>query len=311
MLTKDIIKSNSVLAALTDEQIAAITQLSQNDENEVIAAKVREIHTQYDRDIEEVTGLKKPGDVKTYQWLKTDILPKAKAASDLTGQIETLKTEKAELEKKIKNGSNDTALKAQLEDLQKQLGDKQAQIDGLQSKLKTDLEEWQKKYEDERGKNTHLQLDYEFEKGLAGVKFKSGIPESTVQDAIAFRKQQILNQYKPDFQEGKMIFRDKEGKIVQNQANGLNPYTPGEFLKEKLSDLIDTGQQAAGAGTQPNGKGGGNGSLSLAGVKTQVEASELIKTSLMQQGLARGTKEFAEAEQKAWQENKVSELPMR
>ena len=44
MLKKEIIKANAILATLTDEQIAAIEKLSENDENAVIGKKTGEIH---------------------------------------------------------------------------------------------------------------------------------------------------------------------------------------------------------------------------------------------------------------------------
>ena len=43
MLTREILVANAALAGLTDEQIAAITTLSANDENSVIAKKTGEI----------------------------------------------------------------------------------------------------------------------------------------------------------------------------------------------------------------------------------------------------------------------------
>ena len=39
MLTREILIANAALSGLTDEQIAAITTLSANDENSVIAKK--------------------------------------------------------------------------------------------------------------------------------------------------------------------------------------------------------------------------------------------------------------------------------
>ena len=42
MLTREILVANAALAGLTDEQIAAITTLSANDENSVIAKKTGE-----------------------------------------------------------------------------------------------------------------------------------------------------------------------------------------------------------------------------------------------------------------------------
>ena len=39
MLTREILVANAALSGLSDEQITAITTLSQNDENSVIAKK--------------------------------------------------------------------------------------------------------------------------------------------------------------------------------------------------------------------------------------------------------------------------------
>ena len=43
-LTREILVANAALSGLTDEQINAITTLSQNDENSVIAKKTGEIY---------------------------------------------------------------------------------------------------------------------------------------------------------------------------------------------------------------------------------------------------------------------------
>ena len=59
MLTSDIIKANTALAGLTEEQINAITTLSENDENSVIAKKTGEIYGALDADILAVTGVEK------------------------------------------------------------------------------------------------------------------------------------------------------------------------------------------------------------------------------------------------------------
>ena len=56
MLTREILVANAALAGLTDEQIAAITTLSANDENSVIAKKTGEIYGGLDADIFVVGG---------------------------------------------------------------------------------------------------------------------------------------------------------------------------------------------------------------------------------------------------------------
>lgn len=68
MLTREILVANAALSTLTDEQIAAITNLSQNDENSVIAKKTGEIYGALDADILTVSGIAKNGTEKTYDY---------------------------------------------------------------------------------------------------------------------------------------------------------------------------------------------------------------------------------------------------
>ena len=65
MLTREILVANAALSGLSDEQITAITALSQNDENSVIAKKTGEIYGALDADILAVSGIAKNGTEKT------------------------------------------------------------------------------------------------------------------------------------------------------------------------------------------------------------------------------------------------------
>lgn len=66
MLTREILIANAALSGLTDEQIAAITTLSANDENSVIAQKTGEIYGGLDADILAASGIAKNGTEKTF-----------------------------------------------------------------------------------------------------------------------------------------------------------------------------------------------------------------------------------------------------
>lgn len=68
MLTREILVANAALAGLTDEQIAAITTLSANDENSVIAKKTGEIYGGLDADILAASGIAKNGTEKTFDY---------------------------------------------------------------------------------------------------------------------------------------------------------------------------------------------------------------------------------------------------
>ena len=64
-LTNDILRGNATLASLTDEQITAIVQMSQNDENTVIGQRIGEIYGGLDADILAASGEAKNGTEKT------------------------------------------------------------------------------------------------------------------------------------------------------------------------------------------------------------------------------------------------------
>ena len=313
MLTKELLKGSTVLAALTDEQMTAITTLSKNDENAVIAKKTGEIHGQYDRDIEAVTGLKKPDGLKTYDWMKTDVLPKVKETADIQVKLDKAKADKTELEKKLKDGKVDEVVKQQLEDATKLVTD-------LQAKAVTDKETYDKSLADVNAANANILVNNEFDKALVGKKFKDDkiISPAVRESFIANAKTAILAENKPDWVDkaggGKtLVFRDAGGAILGNPANGLNPFTAEELFISKIGDVLDLGknQKGAGSGSPDGGAGAGGTILDLSGAKTQVDADELATTFLMDKGLTRGSGEFSTEFTKIRDENKVSELPLR
>ena len=90
----------------------------------------------------------------------------------------------------------------------------------------------------------------------------------------------------------------------------LNPYTIDELISEQLKDELDKGKQTTGGGTVPSNESTSD-IVDLAGANTQVLADKIITKHLMQIGLVRGTKEFAEKQSKLRTENGVDKLPMR
>ena len=110
MLTREILVANAALSTLTDEQIAAITNLSQNDENSVIAKKTGEIYGALDADILAVSGIAKNGTEKTYDYAKRvlgEFKGKIETLPKMQSQIDSLTKEKARLEKAIADGTAD------------------------------------------------------------------------------------------------------------------------------------------------------------------------------------------------------------
>lgn len=314
MLKKEVLKANAVLASLTDEQIAAIEQLSANDENAVIAQKVGEIHRKYDETIFKATGIARIGDEKSYNYLERagkELKAKAEAGAALQAQIDDLNKEKASLEKAIQEGGNDSELKTQLRNVKAELDQTKKQFTELQTKLSDAEKEHNKKVFD-------LQVDFELNQATSGIKFKPELPESATKVLLSQALAKVKAN-KPDFIDNgeggkRLVFRNEAGAILNNPENQLNPYTASELLIKELKAMgvIDEGRKQQGAGTTSNVGGAGsrgNMTIDISGARNQIEANEIITKSLLAQGLTRGSAEFEEASTQAWKDNEVSKLP--
>lgn len=313
-LTSEVLKANAVLAGLTDEQIQAITTLSQNDENTVIAQKTGKIYGDLDADILAATGIAKNGTEKTYDYAKrvlSEFKTKAEGANGLTAQIESLTKEKARLEKAIADGATDAETAKALKQAKADLTAVQTQFNDL----KTKYDEAEQKYQNEL---FGVRIESALQTAVAGVKFKPELPESATKVLLsqAIDKIKAMNpEYIDDGKGSKVLaFKDETGALMRNPNNQLNPYTPADLLTRELETMgiIDKGRQAAGGGSTPpaGGSGGiGGGAISISGAKTRVEAYDAITQSLQGQGLQVGTKQFDDAMTAAWKENNIAALP--
>ncbi len=314
-LTTELLDANAELASLTEDQKKAITVLSANDENQVIASRIGELHGQYDKDVKSVTGIDKNQGEKTYDYVKrvlADYKGKAAQFEELSTKVTALERSRAELETKIREGKGN-------EETSKKLRDAESALEQLRTKYEDDRKSW----ESEKGKYdlqiTGIKVSNEFDKAISGLKFKAGYSPDIQSTLISATKEAILNQYGVDWVDTDgtktMVFRTKDDKaeIVRNKNNALQPYTVKEMMAERLKDVLDTGRKGEGTGTgpKPDGDGGDDFSLDLSGTKTQTEASDKIQAHLMAKGLTRGSTAFSEAQTKLWKDNNISKLPMR
>ena len=113
MLTTELLKQQSELQGLTDEQMTAIATLSQNDEDAVIGKRFGEVYRQLDDIIQKSTGVQRNGDEKTYLYLERaakELSGKAEQAGEYAKQLADMQKEKSRLEKVIADGGADGEL---------------------------------------------------------------------------------------------------------------------------------------------------------------------------------------------------------
>lgn len=320
MITAELLKAN--VTGLSEEQVKAITVLSENDENKVIAAKTKEIHGSYDADFEEVLGVKKPDNTKSYVFwketvknLKNDSGSAAKV-TELEGTIATLKGERDDLQKKLKEGSTDAALKSQVTSLEQQVRDKEGELKNVRETLTAENDKLKLDIGTEKVNSLTGSLDTFTVK--KGIKYLGTIPEKLLHETLDTRKQRFVDSIKDrldtiETAKGKQtVVRDANGDIMYNPDNKQQPFTPGELYLKEISDLVDTGRTQKGGGTDDKGGGGTPTTLDLSGATSQVKADELIVNHILtNDGIAKGTREFSEKQSELRAEHKVGDLPIR
>lgn len=309
-----MLNQSESLKGLTDAQKLAITTLSSNDEATVIGTKIGALHGQYDADILSISGISKADGEKTYDYLKRvlgDYKTKLDGTKTLSAQLEAQKKKVTELEAKLAAGGSDEAVKQQLKDARHQVTQLQTQLTAKTEELDNAKKDYEKKEKD-------LQVGFAFTNATAGIKFKADVSEPVRKILLAAAKDEILAKGTPDFVDDgkggkKLVLRDAAGNTLNNPKNNLNPYTIEELVMEtSLKDVIDTGRQQPGGGTNPNPQSDHRTvNLDLSTAKTQQEADVQIENYLLSTGLTRDNVEFGNKALEIRNENNVSSLPIR
>ena len=309
MLTKETL---STVTGLTEEQITAIETLSRNDEAEVISKRIREIYSGLDDDILQASGIKKGGSEKTYDYVKRVIGAVKVDVSEYEWKIQTLQSERDQLEQQIKSGKGSAALVASLE---KQISDKDSLITQLQNDRQSLEEDYKTRFADKQKEFAQLKVLNAMREGADKLKYKKGYDDAVINTFARTAQNKVLG-LTPDFEfEGpngkQLVFRDSNGDILRNRENNLQPYTAAELYQKELAPILDTGRQANGAGTKPGQGSGGINIPDVSAATTKVEATRMINKVLASEGLAAGTEKHQQRFNEIWTESESSKLPMQ
>lgn len=312
-LTSELIRANAALAGLSDAQVAAITEMSRNDEDSVIGQKTGEIYGGLDNDILATSGIAKDGTEKTYDYAKRVITTLKQGADSLAAkqkEVDALTKEKTRLEGVIASGGSDAETKKALTKAQADLANVTKEYTTLKTKFDNQESEHARQLLD-------VKMEGEFNKASASVKFKADLPKAVTDVLLsqAIAKVKAMNpEYIDDGKGGKVLAFMQNGTPLRNPDTNLNPYTASELVQKELKEMgvLEAGrtQTGAGSGGQGGGQTGGQ-TYDLTGARTQTEASEIITKQLLAQGKVIGSKEYQEAFGKAWKDNNIKSLPIR
>ena len=304
MLDKELIKGQEVLKTLTDEQVAAIETLAKNAEKEVADRVTGKVHGYYDENFEAILGVKKPSGTFSSEFWKEQVAglaTKAAKAGDNT-EAEKLRATIASLEEQIKKGGGNAAL---LEKLEKEKAELSATVEDLRKKYGEVQEEWKAKLTEKEKAFRQSEVSRILDSQLSGLKLNEAIPKTLRQIALSKAKDDILSKYEVETTDtGGLIFK-KDGVILSNKENGLNPYTGLELVSqhEAVKDILHTAPHQGGAGTKAGaGPKLAGDVVQVGAVKTKVEADEAIKVALHAMGIASTDPKYHEIKKRTWKE---------
>jgi hypothetical protein len=301
---------------LPEEAKTKIVDLSKQDEQNTVESlvetkikeRIGQLHSDYERDFEEATGIKRTSGPGGYKFIKAEAERLAKKAE----KADSLQDKVKELQGKIEAGVKDEDA---LKDLQTKLSDSQSQLEALRSQYDEEKQSWTKEKESWQTQNFQRDVLSSLQKGLTGVTFNDSIPEPVREKFIQTELRQIMDDYviEPVDVEGKQTFhfRDKDSnRLLGNPDDGQKPFTPETMAQYRLKDVIK-GVREAGGGGSSSSPGGRNGTFVLS-AKTQLEANNQIEDYLMKhKSLSKTDPAFHDEKTKIWQSSEAGNLPVK
>ena len=310
MLTIEKLKVSEALKSLAPEVLQQIATLSQADEiatfETKIGVEIGKLHGQYDQDVLSTSGVERNQNEKSYDYVKRVItqFKGNQVSEEITSQLESLKAEKVNLEKQIKEGNTSEAVKLQLETLE-------AEKLTLTNTL---LQEKNKHAEALVNKGlefTKQRVSFEIDKSLKGITLNENVPESARKIIIDNAKAQIFDKLTPEFREidSKQVltFKDKESNQLVMGAEGFKSVS--QILTDNLGDIVSKDAKANGS-KAPDYKQNKT-LLNLTSATTKVQADDIIRAQILESGVKYGTPEYSKKEDQLYSENKehLSSLP--
>lgn len=285
-LTEELLKKSEALQGLTEPQIAAIVELSKNDEDTVVGGKYRDFLNEFDTAIKETSGVDKTTNEKTSSYLKRVLGEQKTKVEGLNTQVTEKDSKIAELEGKIASGSGDKDL----------IASQKATIEKLTGEYNTLKGEKDKMEADHKAALLDMKIGTELNMALNEIAFKQDANPEIVNAMKKLAIDSLKSETKPTYitdDQGaeRLIFKDANGAEMRNKNNGLNFYTAKELLTEQLSKygIVDDGKPAGGAG------GGGSTPkprTNISGARSKREFMEMAENTLHSKGLVYGTTEY-------------------
>lgn len=242
----------------------------------IIGQKIGELHGGYDRDFEEVTGVKKPEGVKSYTFWKDYVKEiNEKAKSNNTDVLEQMKKENAELKSKMENNEQAKYFKDLYESTkttyQKQLEEKETFINQFQTERQ------------------QMKIKGDLSSAISKLELNSELPEDVKNTYVETVFNSLMKGAK-ELEDGSIVYYDGDSIITNPKT--ASKATAEEILQARLKSILVEKKVVTGGGGQDPNKQKTKSAVGLANAKTQIELNNLIEESLLADGYLKGKADF-------------------
>lgn len=224
--TIEALKEQGFRVEKEDDYNKSISNLTQSEIDKAIKERDKYHYNTIDSLIEEVTGEKKPDNIKTNEYLK-QYISKATSKIQDEGQAQT-ETEKEQ---------------------QREL---QAQVDALKNALQEKDSKYSEEIKQLSNRNETILKENNIKSALSAFTFDESIPKDLVDDRIEKVVNSLLNT-DSKLVDGKLQFLNEDGTIKRNESNFHEPFSVEDLLKEGLSSVLTKPKPKAESSGIPSG----------------------------------------------------------
>lgn len=255
-----------------------------------IGSKIAEVHNRYDADIEEVLGIKREPNEKTFEFNKRLLLKLKEYETSGKAPNEDMRKLQEELTKlKAADSQKDNLLTSK--------------INELKSEYEAKISEMQSKYQSQK-------IESFISSAISSLKFNDSIPKVALDATKQAKINELMKAAKID-DKGNIIFVDENGQQLRNKLHAI--MSIDEILKNELSELLASDKKGGAAASKaPKMEKTASGDdvliLDENTFSTKKEFIKVVYKAISQLGIAIGTAKADEIFDKAAQTYNYSNL---
>lgn len=251
-----------------------------------IGSEVKGIYSNLDNAVKSVTGLEKPENVKTSDWIAENL----KGYVEAKEELEALKAAKGESSKEIETLYQQKLEKVKNENAQLQESLKSLSQKGFESKIENEI-------------NLHL----------VGKTLDMSLSDDMLQDIVSVRKAR-MKQNSKQLENGKIVYY-KDAEKTQPFLGTLDePMTTAQVADIVFGSLYHTAKKGGGAnGDAPETQAAPQGevvAIDMSEIKSRKDFYNAFKKIMAPKGLTSLDKEFQTKQRATMEHYKIEALPL-